>query len=149
MATIRLSNGREVEALVTVGCDIDGNGGTALYDPSTYNGETATIVKTNTNSKGQVLINVVVEDVAKVSLQWKFLDAEKWSTILKLFDGTNGGNFVQLVKFFNQTTNKYEIREMYVGDRKSGIFMRNADGSVRGYTDCTLNLVDTRNRSLT
>lgn len=148
MATIKLSNGKECEALVTVGCDSYGDGGVALYDPSTYNGETATVVKTNTNSKGQVLIDVVVEDVAKVSLTWRFLTPDKWSDMLKLFDGTNGGNFVQLVKFFNQTTNKYDVREMYVGDRKSGIFMRNEDGSIKGYTDCSLNLIDTRNRSL-
>lgn len=144
MATIVI-NGQTVEALVTVGCDQYGNGGTPLPEPSTYEGMTATIVDTQTNAAGQILASVVVEGVGKVSMTYNHISGAEWATICQLFDQAYGGAFVQYVKFFDQSVNDWSVREMYPSDRKANMFRRE-NGIVQGWLSASLNLIDTRRR---
>lgn len=124
-----------MRALVTVA-------GKDLPDPSTYSGTTATVVDAGRNVEGVTIGAVVRSDVAKVSLKYNFITAQAWADILSLFSPARGGSFYNRVTFFCQDTNDWETRQMYVSDRNSNIFIRNEDGSIRGYTDATLSLVE-------
>ena len=119
-------------ALVTVA-------GIELPEPSEYTGNTSTIVDSARNVSGYVIGSVVRHDVAKVELKWRYLTANQWATVLSLFNR----NFYNSVTFFNQTTADYTTRQMYVSDRKAGMWRRNPlTGEVMGWTDCTLSLVE-------
>lgn len=121
-----------MNALVTVA-------GVELPEPSFYSGNTSTIVDSARNVSGYVIGSVVRHDVAKVELKWRYLTAQQWANILSLFTY----NFYNTVEFFNQATASYETRQMYVGDRKAGMWRRHPDtGEVMGWTDCSLSLVE-------
>lgn len=121
-----------MEALVSIG-------GYNLPEPSTYSATTSTIVDSARNVSGYVVGAVVRSDVAKVELSWKYLTAQQWANILSLFTTS----FYNDVRFLNQATNNYEVRQMYVSDRSSSMWRRNPEtGAVMGYTNCTLSLVE-------
>ena len=114
-------------------------GGFNFPEPSSYDAITSTIVDSARNVNGRVVGAVVRSDVAKISMTWKYLTAQQWADILTLF--TN--SFYNEVRFFNQATNSYTTRTMYVSDRNASIFRRNpATGAVMGYTGCSLSLVE-------
>lgn len=119
-------------ALVTVA-------GVALPEPSEYSANTSTLVDSARNVAGYVVGSVIRSDVAKVELKWRYLTAQQWASVLSLF--TN--SFYNSVTFFNQATASYTTRQMYVGDRKAGMWRRHPEtGEVMGFTDCSLSLVE-------
>lgn len=119
-------------ALVTVA-------GVALPEPSEYSASTSTLVDSARNVSGYVIGAVIRNDVAKVELKWRYLTAQQWANVLSLF--TN--NFYNSVTFFNQATASYTTRQMYVGDRKAGMWRRHPEsGEVMGFVDCSLSLVE-------
>lgn len=114
-------------------------GGFDFPEPSSYNATTATIVDSARNVQGYVVGAIVRSDVAKIELQWKYLTAQQWATILSLF--TN--SFYNDVRFLNQTTNSYTTRTMYVSDRNAAMWRRHPEtGEVMGYVSCSLSLVE-------
>lgn len=124
------------EPLVTVA-------GTPLPDPSTYEGTTSTLVDSGRNTLGYIIGAVIRDDIGKVSMTWRYLTVEQWATIGKLFKSSAGGSFINDVKFFDQTTGEYVTRQMYVNDRKAGMFRRNPKtGEVLGWLECSLNLIE-------
>lgn len=121
-----------VPALVTVN-------GVELPEPSSYDANTSTIVDSGRNVQGKVVGNVIRHDVAKISLGWNYISAEDWAKILSLFTKS----FYCSVRFLNQTTNKYETRQMYISDRSAGMWRRSpSSGSVMGWTGAKLSLVE-------
>lgn len=123
-------------ALVTVG-------GYALPEPSTYSGNTATLVDSARNVEGKMIGSVIRDDVAKVELTWRYLTVEQWATINKLFKISAGGSFINNVTFFDQTSGGYITRKMYVSDRSAGLWRRHpTTGEIMGWTDCKLNLIE-------
>ena len=119
-------------ALVTVA-------GVALPEPSEYSANTSTLVDSARNVAGYVIGAVIRNDVAKVELKWRYLTAEQWASVLSLF--TN--SFYNNVTFFNQATASYTTRNMYVGDRKAGMWRRHPEtGEVLGFVECSLSLVE-------
>ena len=121
-----------MKALVTVA-------GVALPEPSEYNANTSTLVDSARNVSGYVIGAVVRSDVAKVELKWRYLTAQQWASVLSLF--TN--SFYNDVTFFNQATAQYTTRQMYVGDRKAGMWRRHPEtGEVLGFVDCSLSLIE-------
>lgn len=114
-------------------------GGFDFPEPSTYDATTATIVDSARNVNGRVVGTVVRNDVAKVSMSWRYLTADQWANILSLFSSS----FYNDVRFLNQTTNSYTTRTMYVSDRTAGMWRRNpSTGAVMGWTNCSLSLVE-------
>lgn len=111
-------------------------------EPQEYQATTATIVDSARNAAGVVVGAVIRENVAKISLSWGFLSAAEWAELLAQFDSTRGGNFYRDVTFFNQDTNEWETREMYISDRTASVFIRNKDGSIRGYKSPKFSLVE-------
>ena len=113
-----------------------------LPAPSKYSATTATVVDSARNVKGYVIGAVIRDDVAKVSMSWNFISAQDWADTLAKFSVKHGGAFYNDVTFFCQDTNDWETREFYVSDRKADIYLRNPDGSIRGYTGAALDLVE-------
>lgn len=125
-----------LKALVRVG-NVD------LPEPSTYSGNTATLVDSERNLQGIVIGSVVRDDVAKVELGWRYLTVTQWSMVGKLFKISAGGQFYNNVTFFDQTEGDWVTRLMYVGDRNAGMWRRDPEtGDVMGWTDCKLSLIE-------
>lgn len=116
--------------------------GKAIPDPSTYNGTTSTLVDSGRNAEGKFIGSVIRDDVGKVEMTWKYISAEDWADILRLFSRAKGGSFVNSVTFYCQDTNNWETRDLYVSDRTAGVFLRRDDGSIRGYTGARLALIE-------
>ena len=112
-------------------------------EPSEYSGNTATIVDSSRNVEGKMIGAVIRDDVAKVEISWKYLTVEQWARIQKCFRSSSGGKFVNLVTFFDQSVGGWVTKEMYVSDRKSGMWRRDPNsGDVLGWTGCALSLVE-------
>jgi hypothetical protein len=112
-------------------------------DPSFYDANTATIVNSGRNTEGYMIGEVIRENVAKVSLKWRYISVTDWANILKKFSSAHGGSFIQNVTFFNQTVGTWETRKMYVSDRSAGIFRRDPDTELpMGYTNASLSLIE-------
>lgn len=122
-------------ALVTVA-------GVSLPEPSSYESNTATIVDSARAVDGHVVGNVILADVSKVTMSWRFLTPSEWAGILALF---SGNKFYNSVTFFNQDTASWVTKSMYVSDRNAGIFRRNPDLSgcpVVGWVGAKLSLIE-------
>lgn len=125
-----------VKALVTVG-------GFAFPEPSSYSGNTATLVDSARNAQGITVGAVIRDDVGKVEMSWNFLTVKQWADILKCFSIARGGNFYNDVTFFCQDIGDWTTRQMYVSDRKANMFRRDpVTGDVLGYVKCSLSLVE-------
>lgn len=111
-------------------------------EPSTYSSTTATIVDSARNVNGVQIGAIVRDGVAKIELNWNFISAAEWASLLKQFDIKRGGLFYNSVTFFNQDTNDWETKTCYVSDRTANIFLRAKDGSIRGYTNARLSLIE-------
>lgn len=110
-------------------------------DPSAYSGNTSTLVDSGRNVEGKMVGSVIRDNVSKVEISWKYLTVEQWSKILKCFHGEE--NFTNNVTFFDQTAGGWVTKEMYVNDRKAGLFRRDPKtGDVLGWTDCSLALIE-------
>ena len=119
-------------ALVTVA-------GYDFPEPSKYSANTSTLVDSARNVSGYVIGSVIRSDVAKVELEWRYLTVEQWASVLSLFNRS----FYNSVTFFNQSSGRYETRQMYVGDRSAGMWRRHPEtGAVMGWTGCKLSLVE-------
>ena len=124
------------KALVTVG-EFD------FPEPSTYKGNTSTLVDSARNAQGKVVGAVIRDDVGKVEMSWKYLTVKQWADILKCFSIARGGKFYNKVTFFCQDIGDWTTREMYVSDRSADMFRRDPKtGEVLGYTGCALSLVE-------
>lgn len=123
-------------ALVTVG-------GFAFPEPSTYSGNTATLVDSARNLDGVVIGSVVRDDVAKVELSWRYLTVAQWAAVNKCFKQSVGGKFYNTVTFFDQSAGGWVTKTMYVSDRSAGMWRRDPEsGDILGWTDCKLSLVE-------
>lgn len=121
-----------IEALVTVG-------GYAFPEPSTYNATTSTLVDSARNLQGVMVGSVVRSNVAKIELTWRYLTVDQWAAIIGPFNQ----NFMADVRFFDQTTGKYDVRTMYCSDRTAGMWRRDPEtGAVMGWTDSRISLVE-------
>lgn len=118
-------------------------GGFAFPEPSTYKGNTSTLVDSARNVQGKMVGSVIRDDVGKVELSWKYLTIEQWSGILKCFRQASGGKFINNVTFFCEDLADWTTRQMYVSDRNAEMFRRDPEtGAVLGWTNCSLSLVE-------
>ena len=109
-------------------------------EPSSYSGNTSTLVDSGRNVEGRMVGSVIRDDISKVEISWKYLTVEQWARILQGFKGSE--NFTNLVEFFDQSVGGWVQKEMYISDRKAGMWRRNPNtGDVMGWTDCSLSLI--------
>ena len=108
-------------------------------EPSEYSANTSTLVDSARNVKGYVVGSVIRSGVSKIEVKWRYLTARQWASIIGPFDA----NFYCSVRFFDQTSASYVTKQMYVSDRKAGMWRRHpTTGEVMGWTDCSLSLVE-------
>ena len=125
-----------IRALVSVG-------EYSFPEPSAYSGNTSTLVDSGRNVEGRMVGSVIRDDISKVEISWKYLTVEQWANIQKCFRQSSGGKFINNVTFFDQSVGDWVTKEMYVNDRKSGLWRRNpTTGDVMGWTDCSLALIE-------
>ena len=125
-----------IRALVSVG-------GYDFPEPSAYTGNTSTLVDSGRNVEGRMVGSVIRDDISKIEISWKYLTVKQWADIQKCFRQNSGGSFINNVTFFDQSVGGWVTKEMYVNDRKSGLWRRDAKtGEVLGWTDCSLALIE-------
>ena len=91
------------------------------------------------NAQGEFVGQRVGRDQDKIDgLQWTFLDAATWSSILKEFE-----EFVVTVKFPDMKNNTWKTERMYPGNRTAKIWEIDPEtGLPTTYKDCKVNLID-------
>ena len=111
-------------------------------EPSAYSGNTSTLVDSARNAEGRMVGSVIRDDISKVEISWKYLTVEQWANIQKCFRDGSGGKFINSVEFFDQSVGGWVTKEMYVSDRKAGMWRRNPQtGDIMGWTECSLSLI--------
>jgi len=114
----------------------------ALPEPTAYSGTTSTMVDSGTSVSGKMLGSIVRDDVAQISLSWNFLSTEKWSEINQIFKENHEKDHVNKVRFFDQTKGGWDKRDMYISDRSAGLWRRDDEGNVLGWTGCGLQFTE-------
>lgn len=121
-----------IPALITVD-------GVAWPEPSEYSANTSTLVDSGRNVQGKVVGAVIRSGVSKIEVKWRYLTAQQWASVIGPFDT----NFYVNVKFFDQSSAGYVTKQMYVSDRKAGMWRRHPEtGEIMGWTGCSLSLVE-------
>jgi hypothetical protein len=117
--------------------------GFGFPEPSSYEATSSDFVDAGRNLEGVTIGALVRNDVAKVSMSWKYVPADIWAQMLQCFIRKFGGDFYNYVTFYNQTIAGWETRYFYVNDRTSGLWQRDPrNGDIRGWTSCKLNLIE-------
>lgn len=116
--------------------------GVAIKQPSQYNATISDVVNGQRNAQAVFVGQIVRHNMAKVELGYNYLTASEWATILQMFDSDYGGAFAQPVTFFDPVSNTWVTRNMYVSDRKSGVYMLDSTGNVIGWTNPHLSLIE-------
>lgn len=100
---------------------------------------TTTLVDSGRNANGQVVGQKIGRDQYKINaLEWPWLTAEEWSTILQGFS-----NFYATVTFPDQVNRNYITLKMYPGDRSAKPYYVDEEGLPTHYTNCKVNIIDT------
>lgn len=121
-----------IPALITVD-------GVAWPEPSEYSANTSTIVDSGRNVQGKVVGAVIRSGVSKIEVKWRYLTAQQWASVIGPFDT----NFYVSVRFYDQSSAGYVTKQMYVSDRKAGMWRRHPEtGEIMGWTGCSLSLVE-------
>ena len=99
----------------------------------------STLVNSGRNGNGEVVGQVVGRRQQKLNnLEWGYLTAEVWSSILKEFD-----SFYVTVTYPDMVNNTWTTRKMYPGDRSAQPFhLDEVTGLPLDYIQCRVNLID-------
>ena len=98
-----------------------------------------TVVNAGRNADGAVVGQRVGRDQYKVDgLEWSWLTAEQWETILSSLR-----NFFVYVTFNDPVTNRRKTIKMYPGDRTGEPYWVDENGTPTHYRNCKVNLIDT------
>jgi hypothetical protein len=98
----------------------------------------ATNVDAGKNANGTFVGQKVGRDQYKIdSLQWSFLTATEWSTILRLFD-----DFRVVARFPDMVNNRFTTLILYPGNRTAIPIEWDDEGLPTMYKSCKVNLID-------
>lgn len=131
-----------------------------LPTPSDYDASASTVVDSARNVDAVVVCDVILEDIAKIELQWNFLTVAQYSQIAQLFDSKYGGSFFNFVSYFDVVKGDFDSsntgtptlathRVFYPNDKKVKFAHITLDenGKPKGYTGVQLHLIDTGRRN--
>lgn len=98
-----------------------------------------TAVDSARNANNKVVGQKVGRDNYKIdNLEWPYLDAATWSSMLKEFK-----NFFVSVQFWDMVENNWITLKMYPGDRTADVFKIDSQGRPTHYINCKVNIIDT------
>ncbi|MBR4723481.1 MAG: hypothetical protein IK072_01945 [Clostridia bacterium] len=99
----------------------------------------ATVVNEGRNANATIVGQKIGRDQFKIDeLEWPWLSASQWSTILKKLS-----KFVVDVTFTNPVTNKKITIEMYCGNRTAEpYYLDDSTAKPTYYRNCKVNLID-------
>lgn len=98
-----------------------------------------TIVNAGRNANGVVVGQRIGRDQYKLDgLEWPWLSAAEWETILRLISG-----FYFNVTFPDPVTGNPITLKMYCGDRTAEPYWVDSNGNPTYYRNCKVNLIDT------
>ena len=109
-----------------------------LPEPAAYSITTSTMTDGGTSVSGKLLSSIVRDDVIQISLSWNYLDDSEWTKI----NATFKDNYINKVRFYDQSSGKLDERDMYVSDRSAGMWRRGEDGEILGWTGCAIQLTE-------
>ena len=90
------------------------------------------------NANNKIVGQKIGRDNYKIeNLEWPFLDAKTWSSMLKEFK-----NFFVTVQFWDMVENEWITLTMYPGDRTADVFEINSEGEPTHYINCKVNIID-------
>lgn len=100
---------------------------------------TATIVDSARNANAVVVGQVVGREQQKIdNLEWAYLTAEQWSSLLQEFR-----NFYVMVTYPDMVNNTWTTRKMYPSDRTAEPFHLDPETQLPiDYINCKVNLID-------
>ncbi|MCB6610187.1 hypothetical protein V3C10_04340 [[Clostridium] symbiosum] len=98
----------------------------------------ATNVSDGKNANGEFVGQKVGRDQYKFeNLQWKFLPAETWASMLQEFD-----KFVVTARIPDMVNNRFMTIRMYPGNRTAVPVEFDSSGLPIMYRDCKVNIID-------
>lgn len=98
----------------------------------------ATNVSDGKNANGEFVGQKVGRDQYKFeNLQWKFLPAETWASMLQEFD-----KFVVTARIPDMVNNRFITIRMYPGNRTAVPVEFDSSGLPTKYRDCKVNIID-------
>ena len=98
-----------------------------------------TAVDGTRNANNKVVGQKIGRDNYKIdNLEWPYLDAATWSSMLQEFDK----NFYSTVEFWDVVNNKKRTLTMYCSDRTADVFKTDRTGRPIAYINCKMNLID-------
>lgn len=98
-----------------------------------------TVVNSGRDANGAVVGQKVGRDQYKIDgLEWPWLTAEQWSSILTAISG-----FFFNVTFPDPVTHSMRTVKMYCGDRKAEPYWVDENGNPTHYKNCKVNFIDT------
>lgn len=97
-----------------------------------------TVVNSGRDANGAVVGQRIGRDQYKIdALEWSYLTAEQWQTILSLISG-----FFFYVTFNDPVANERKTVKMYCGDRTAEPYWVDGNGTPTHYINCKVNLID-------
>lgn len=122
---------------------IETAGGISIPDPAFDSGRItiSTMVDGSRNANGDFIGQVVGDDKYKVECNFKALTPEQMRNLLKIFDRTQGGAFIQQFKVYDPRIDDYRWMNMYVGDRTGRPF-KVVNGRPTYWLDTQANLIE-------
>lgn len=98
----------------------------------------STIVDAGRNANGAVVGQRVGRDQYKIdSLEWPWLPAETWETMLSILS-----DFFVYVTFYDMVGGGKKTLKMYPGDRTAEPYWVDDDGRPLFYRNCKVNVID-------
>lgn len=98
----------------------------------------ATNVSDGKNALGEMIGDRVGRDQYKVdNLQWKILDADTWSSMLREFS-----QFIVIAEIPDMVNNCFVTLQMYPGNRTATPIMFDKEGLPILYRNCKVNIID-------
>lgn len=98
-----------------------------------------TAVDAARNANNKVVGQKIGRDNYKINnLEWPYLEAETWSSMLQEFDK----HFFSSVEFWDMVNNCWQTLTMYPGDRSADVFKYDKNGIPIAYINCKVNIID-------
>lgn len=104
----------------------------------------STLVNAGRNANGKFVGQVIGNDKLKIELNWSVLEPDQMKALLKIWDRSQGGKFVNEFRVYDPRRSSYRNMKMYVGDRSGRPLMVDNPGvgHPRYWTDVQANLIE-------